>query len=350
MGEPVFPIACGQEAIMKWLFVYLVGEDWKAPRPEKLDRINADGSYIGGTIISLIRVMKYLQAQGYEVDLDEPRDVEYDVLTICREPGFIVDFEHVRARRRVLWLHDIDQRENLARFARHYNGVITVSPFLSRRYADLGLPMLASTNPMEPVSVQRTGSDHLSMCFAGMFIEGRGVDFALEVLARLQQEYPDCRLHIYGSHSLWESPRGIVRHYCGADYLPLVERALANVDPRGVVFHGNVANTELIRRFASHDFLLVPADVDESCSMVSIEAQAVGTVVIASQRGALPDTVRPGGLCLPLEPETWASRIAKVYRNDWDEYSRRGKKHFRERFCIDRVLGEWLQWLKKLPI
>lgn len=332
---------------MNWLFVYLAGEDWKRPDPAKLDRVNPDGSYIGGTIISLLRVMNELHRRGHRVDLDQPVLARYDVLVICREPSFIADYLGVAADRRILWLHDIDQQADFRRYRHHYDGAITVSPFLGGLYPNPGIPLLTSTNPVEAVDIPREEPGYLSLCFAGMFIAGRGVDFALEVLAALSPMRPDARLHLYGSHALWGNPADIARLHCDRHYLPRVEAALAKVDGDAVEFHGNVANRELLRLLAGHHFLLIPADVDESCSMVAIEAQAVGTVVLASPRGALPDTVGPGGLCLPLEPALWAERIAELAadREAWQGYSRAGRAHCQARFRCDRVIDAWLEWL-----
>ncbi len=329
---------------MRWLFAYIDRPEQEEPRLEKLERINPDGSYIGGAVISLLRIVRHLRDRGHRVDLDEPELDEYDVLLICRKPDLIARYSHVRARCKLVWLHDRNHRQELQRYGASYDGVITVSAFLTSIYAGAHPSILTSTNPMEPVAVRRRDRDHLSLCFAGMFSSRRNVHFAIEVLARLCTLYPDCHLTLYGSESLYNSPENIVRYQCAASYLPLVEGALRKVEAGAVTFVGNVANAELIRRFGEHRFLLVPADVDETCSMVSIEAQSVGTVVIASNRGALPDTVGPGGAFLELESRLWAEKIAEIYEDGWEEYSRAARRHFQRRFTMDRTIDAWIRY------
>jgi glycosyltransferase involved in cell wall biosynthesis len=331
---------------MRWLLAYIERPWREEPEIDKLDRINPDGSYIGGAVISLLRVMKYLRRMGHQVDLDDPSPDPYDVLLICRKPDLIERHAGVSARRKFLWLHDRNHRDELTRYRDWYDGVITVSPFVTSLYDGAHPHVLTSTNPMEPVDAPRHEPDHLSLCFAGMFSVRRNVHFALEVLAHLRQELPDAHLMLYGSYSLWADPANIVRYGCDASYLPLVEQALRNVAPDSVTFAGNIANTALCRRLAGHHFLLVPANVEETCSMVSIEAQSVGTVVIASPYGALPDTVGPGGVCLELDAKLWAETIAGIYRSGWNEYSRAARDHFHRRFRMDRAMDSWIRFVQ----
>ena len=336
----------------RWLFAYpdRTGEEWKEPELKKLGRVNADGSYIGGAIISLIRVMDHLRRRGHHVDLDVPTAGPPDVLICCREACLLERYPDLEAGRRLLWLHDIDRRRELERNASAFDGAITVSPFLSDLYRDVAPPLLSSTNPLEPADVAEKRPGHLSLAFAGMFIPERGVDFAIRVLARLQRQFPDARLELYGSYSLWMHPSGIDRLHCHHSYAPHVAAAIDELsEPESVRFRGNIANIELLSELARHHFLLVPADVDESCSMVSIEAQSVGTVVMASRRGALPDTVGDGGETLPLDEDLWAERIAAIYGGDYSSRSRAAERHFHRRFRMDENVDAWIRFIDDLP-
>jgi glycosyltransferase involved in cell wall biosynthesis len=321
--------------------------DQAKPETDRLDRINPDGSYFGGTIISLLRIVKYLRETGHIVDLDEATLDAYDVLIVCVYPELVDRYSGLKVERKFIWLHDVHHAEELNRYSDCYDGAITVSPFVTSFYVDVHPSILTSTNPLEPAPTKRTEPQHLSLCFAGMFHKRRNVHFAIEVLGQIQERLPEATLTLYGSYSLWREQQHVVGYNCNEQYFPFVEQAMKKAKPGSVVFAGNVANTELLQNLGGHHFLLVPSDLDESCSMVSIEAQSVGTVVIASNRGALPDTVGSGGLSLTLAPALWAEKIEHIYKFEWERYSRAALEHFRQRFRMDSTIQSWIRYINR---
>lgn len=330
---------------MRWLFASTYRSDQAKPEIDRLRRINPDGSYFGGTIISLLRIVKYLRRTGHTVDLDEATSDTYDVLIVCVYPELIDRYSGLKIDRKFIWLHDVHHAEELTNYRNSYDGAITVSAFVTSFYVDAHPSILTSTNPLEPVATERTEPQHLSLCFAGMFHQRRNVHFAIEVLGLLQEMLQDATLTLYGSYSLWREQQQVVGYNCDEKYFPLVEQAMKRVKPGSVIFAGNVANAELLESLGGHHFLLVPADLEESCSMVSIEAQSVGTVVIASNRGALPDTVGTGGLSLNLAPALWAEKIADIYKSEWGRYSRAAIEHFHRRFRMDSTIQSWIRYI-----
>jgi glycosyltransferase involved in cell wall biosynthesis len=57
--------------------------------------------------------------------------------------------------------------------------------------------------------------------------------------------------------------------------------------------------------------VLMPSVWQEAFGRVPLEAMAVGVPVITSDRGALPETVGDGGLCLPLEVKSWVEALSQ---------------------------------------
>jgi glycosyltransferase involved in cell wall biosynthesis len=66
------------------------------------------------------------------------------------------------------------------------------------------------------------------------------------------------------------------------------------VDRPGVVLAGPLARHDLWATMAGASVLLVPSLWDEPFGLVAAEAQAAGTPVLATRRGALPEVVDDG--------------------------------------------------------
>jgi len=73
--------------------------------------------------------------------------------------------------------------------------------------------------------------------------------------------------------------------------------------------------------------LLMPSQWEEAFGRMPLEAMAHGAVVIASQRGGLPESVGTGGLCLPLELSLWSQEISKP-APFWNVMIQRGFEQF----------------------
>lgn len=75
--------------------------------------------------------------------------------------------------------------------------------------------------------------------------------------------------------------------------------------------------------------LLVPSVWDEAFGRVVIEAMHCGVPVVASNRGALSETVSGGGLCLPLEVNRWVD-VLRSPNSYWDDLIERGFERARD--------------------
>jgi glycosyltransferase involved in cell wall biosynthesis len=71
---------------------------------------------------------------------------------------------------------------------------------------------------------------------------------------------------------------------------------------------GYVPQAELPPIMAAADLLLMPSRY-EGFGLPVLEAMAAGTPVVASDQGALPETVGDAGLCIPLERILWQAEI-----------------------------------------
>jgi len=120
------------------------------------------------------------------------------------------------------------------------------------------------------------------------------------------------------------------------------------VKPRltgGSRFLGPVGGARKRRLLAAARCLLVPSEAPETSSLVSMEAMASGTPVVAFASGALPEIVEPGvtGLIVRDVAEM-ADAIAEAARLD----SEACRAAARARFSADRMANDYLDLYARL--
>lgn len=106
-------------------------------------------------------------------------------------------------------------------------------------------------------------------------------------------------------------------------------------------FVGSVGYLEKNELLRSARCLLVPSSAPETSSLVSMEALACGTPVIAFRSGALPEIIEHGntGLLVDSEEEM-VDAIGKISEID-PSYCR---KTALERFSVERMTRKYLEW------
>lgn len=105
-------------------------------------------------------------------------------------------------------------------------------------------------------------------------------------------------------------------------------------------FIGPLRLTAKRRLLSAARVVLVPSLVDETSSLVSMEALACGTPVIALARGALPEVVQHGisGFLVPDEDEM-AAAIARLHEIDEDAC----RAEARLRFSVGRMIDRYVE-------
>ncbi len=141
------------------------------------------------------------------------------------------------------------------------------------------------------------------LAFAGRLVPEKGVAVLLDALALLPPHLAGVRLWIAGDGPL----RG------------LLEDQARRLDLAGRVdFLGHLPREELQRRFASVTIQVVPSVWPEPFGLVTVEAMARGTPVVASAIGAAPELVddgRTGYLVPPGDAPALARRLAETLGN-----------------------------------
>lgn len=88
--------------------------------------------------------------------------------------------------------------------------------------------------------------------------------------------------------------------------------------------------------------LLIPSLWNEAFGRVALEAMALSTPVLASNRGALPETVGSGGLVLdPNDVESWIKVMQNPDPDFWKNLVERGHTRVKEYLTMcERIYGE----------
>lgn len=117
-------------------------------------------------------------------------------------------------------------------------------------------------------------------------------------------------------------------------------------------FGGQRRHSDVLSQMAEAVLTVLPSRSD-NCPLVTIESLAVGTPLIASRVGGLPEIVfdgRNGFLVPPDDPEALAERVARVFSDDalWKALSLGARREFLGRFDSKQAVTLQADWLERL--
>ena len=178
--------------------------------------------------------------------------------------------------------------------ARHYAPSLPQARFMTFSDTDV-FRRTARTIPVE---------EAVDIVYAGVLIPRKGLHHLLEAFAQL--DAPSARLHLVGKAE-------------NGDYAAALRRQAAELGlGERVRFCGAVSQAELARYFASARVLVLPS-LSEGLGRVVVEAMLLGTPVIGSRVGGIPDLIRPGENGWLIEAgneDELAAALRQIYRAD----------------------------------
>lgn len=118
------------------------------------------------------------------------------------------------------------------------------------------------------------------------------------------------------------------------------------------IFVGAVPHTEMYREMASAAFTIVPSR-SEAFGLVNAESMSVGTPVIASAVGGIPEIIRDGidgFLVPPDDPEALAGRIKLLYSNPArrEQMGQNARQRFLDCFELKANVSRQADWFEAL--
>ncbi len=175
---------------------------------------------------------------------------------------------------------------------------------------------------------------------AARFDPSKGQDVLIRAVAMLKDEFPDVRVEFLGD--------GPTRLVCEGLAESLGVKAHCH-------FAGCVSHNEVMRRMAGA-VAKVLASRSDACPLVAIESMSVGTPVVASKVGGIPEIIRDGvdGFLVPPEdPQALAEKLSLLLANPQlaDGMGTAARSRFLEHFeqwgAVTR-LADWLEQLVQL--
>ena len=174
----------------------------------------------------------------------------------------------------------------------------------------------------------------------------RGLELLLSLFPKIKEKVPQAKLDIfYGFENFQDQV-----------YIKKIMNLINTTE--GVTYHGRVGQDELARAFKRSTIWAYPTWFQETFCITALEAMAGGCVPVTSNYWGLTDTIKEGGILLPMHNDAstvhtseyqtkWVEEcvrllIDKEYLNYWQK---KGKERIK-RFTWEEVARQWVSYFK----
>lgn len=117
--------------------------------------------------------------------------------------------------------------------------------------------------------------------FLGRLVSDKGVDLAIDAIAKLNEEDYQCNLNIIGD---------------GPEKKQLMDQVHACNLSKQISFTGSLSGDALTRELCKNKYMLIPSRWKEPFGVVALEGLACGCIPIVADGGGLPDAIGNAGL------------------------------------------------------
>jgi len=232
-------------------------------------------------------------------------DYEFMAASPFDDSGSVVDGQASRLSYRLL--NSLGYPVRRLAHARLVDRFVAVSSFVAKVYAEKGIDSAVIPNFVDLPGGSTPGFDRRNgALFAGRLSRSKGVNDTIELARRL----PDMPIAIAGDGPLRS----------------MVEAEAARVP--NLSYLGSVGSDELEERMRSVRVVVMPSQWSEPAGLVALEAMAVGTPVVAYDRGGLTDYVcdAGGGRVISSDIELLARACSQLHADEelWNRLSSAG--------------------------
>jgi 2-polyprenyl-3-methyl-5-hydroxy-6-metoxy-1,4-benzoquinol methylase/glycosyltransferase involved in cell wall biosynthesis len=341
---------------------------------------------LGGSESAAIALMRGLAARGHDVHVfatkladdckgavidgvswvsaedclqDAFRWMRMDVFISLRMPQIFA--LRSTAKLNILWGQDM-LVEPISSWCSPVDQIAYVSRWQQTQWAEVDpnlarVPSFVTTNAYDPTLVppRRQMGRAESPRFIHISRPERGLKALMAIWPKIRSRWPLATLRLCRYSSMYDA--GGWGRIC-AEYDAYV--AGVNAQVGGITYLGELGKPALYRELAASDLFIYPSSqpgFGETNCLAVTEAQACGVPVLASYRGALPETLAPGaGRLIVGEPDAWHD---PAWLDEWVEAaalllepeaqahcSAAGRVHA-ARATLDRVAAQWEQQISE---
>jgi glycosyltransferase involved in cell wall biosynthesis len=238
-----------------------------------------------------------------------------DVLLSSRQPAAVDPVHDVKAKIRLLWVHDVHCGDKLtperdartdaylclsgwhvACFRQHHPQLNARKLLQLRNGIDL------DDFPPGPSEARDPLRAIYSSC------PSRGLKVALDVWPRVRAAVPGATLHVYYGFHNWERRAALDDDRTALEAIAAMKLQIAGTE--GVVFHGRLSPQRLAEHFCRASVWAYPDWFHETSCITAMQAQAAGLRIVTSALAALNETVADRGVLLAEDPHSEAYREA----------------------------------------
>jgi len=171
----------------------------------------------------------------------------------------------------------------------------------------------------------------------------RGLEMLLDLFHRIDSK---AHLHIYYGFE----------NFKDQNYINKIMDKISNLNEKlgeRIFYHGRIGQNQLAEEFMSSAIWAYPTWFEETFCITALEAMAGGSIVLSSEYWGLVDTVKDGGILIPMHDNrdhtytaqygcAWVEECNKLINDlDYQEYWRTKGYRRIEKFSWSSVASQW---------
>lgn len=199
-----------------------------------------------------------------------------------------------------------------------------------------GEKCLVFWNSLQDMAVQPAAesNDQVILC-VGRLDRTKGQDTLIRAGARIREKFPEVTLRFIGDGSIKDDLRNLAHEVKFGE---------------NCQFLGQLPHKEVLAQMASAYVAVTPSR-HEAFGLVVIEAMSLGTPVIGTKVGGIPEIIRDGldgFLVPPDDPQALAAKIIFLLENPavQQEMANNARQRFLDAFEQQKVISQQVEWLE----
>ena len=343
--------------------VFFIGQGVEEWTPQTVKK-----NGIGGSELMAIEMSKRLAKQGHRVRLynscgkhgegiydgveyhhyEKYQDLECDVLIISRLAPMIDEKYNVKAKLKLLWVHDIYAIQATTEMLYKYDKILALSEWHKHN--------MVSVHNISPhhILVTRNGIDinrfkkeikRDKYKVVNSSSPDRYLPILLDCWPEIKSQVPEATLHVFYGFKNWEYA---AQH--DPNQMALITRLKSQMEAlksAGVIFRDRVSQEQLAEEFLSAGVWAYSTWFTETSCISAMEAQSAGLRIITSPIAALKETVSNRGTMIegdwasPEYKKKFVEAVVSALQKDDDSDRPALQKYADQNFDLSNLACDW---------